>query len=65
MVLKYNTFKYFDNCCGKIEGGAMGNPFTCMWAVTHVAVLEILTCGSLFKKLLLLLVSFIDDVFLV
>ena len=43
----------------------MVNSFTCIWEVVHVAVLKILTCKSLFKKLLLLLVSFIDDVILV
>ena len=65
IILKYDANQHCDNYFKQIEGGAMANPFTCTWTVVRVALLEIMTCKPLFKKLLLLTIIFIDDAFLV
>ena len=40
VLLKCNVFQFDDAFFRQIEGGAMGNPFTRMWAVVHFALAE-------------------------
>ena len=65
LLLKCNVFQFDDTYFRQIEGGAMGNPFTCMWAVVHFALIENLLIESRFKANIVVLVRFIDDMFII
>ena len=65
LLLKCNVFQFDDTYFRQIEGGAMGNPFTCMWAVVHFALVEKLLMESRFKANIVVLVRFIDDMFII
>ena len=43
----------------------MGNPFTSMWAVVHVALVEYLFLESIHKTKIIVLIRFIDDMFII
>ena len=58
-------FQFDDAYFREIEGGAMGNPFTCVWAVVHFDLVEHLLLESRFKTNDVVLVRFIDDVFII
>ena len=65
LLLKCNVFQFDDAYFRQIEGGSMGNPFICIWAVVHFALVKNLLLNRKFKSNLLFLVRFIDDMLLV
>ena len=36
LILKCIFFQFDDTYFKRIEGGVIGNPFTCIWAVSHL-----------------------------
>ena len=50
LPLKCYVFQFDDTCFRQIEGDAMGNPFTCMWAVVHFSLVEHLLLENRHKK---------------
>ena len=43
----------------------MGNPFTLIWAVAHIALVDNLILDSRFRSNLKLIVRFVDDMLIV
>ena len=58
-------FQFDDYYFRQIQGREMGNPFTCMWAVAHFALVEHLILDSRHKSNIIVLVRFIDDTFVI
>ena len=65
ILLKCDVFEFGDTYYKQLQGGAMGNPFTCIWAIVHYAVIEKLLLSAELKESILLLVRFIDNMFIV
>ena len=63
--MRFNVFQFGDSYYRQKEGGEMGSPFTCIWTILILSIMEMLVLMPKHKKNVIVFKRHADDVLII